>query len=53
MVNEKLDQKVIVRLLREADDRWYRTHSGEYKYQEHIEFEAAYIAKNYHRKSRR
>jgi hypothetical protein len=53
MENEKLDQKVIVRLLREADDRWYRTHSGEYKYQEHIEFEAAYIAKNYYRKDRR
>jgi hypothetical protein len=53
MVNGKLDEKVIVRLLREADNRWYKTHSGQYKYQEHIEFEAAYIAKNYYRKDRR
>ena len=49
MVKEKLDEKRIADLLREADDRWFKTHSGQYKYQEHVDFTAAYIAKNYHK----
>ena len=46
--NEKLDQQRIREVLQAADDRWYASHSGQYQYQEYLDFVAAYIIKNYH-----
>lgn len=46
---ERLDKKRVRELLREADDKWYRQHSGKYEYQGHLDFTAGYIAENYHK----
>ncbi len=48
-----LDKARLLQILREADDKWYISHSSQFKYHEHLEFIAEYIAKNYHRKERR
>ncbi|HUV56859.1 MAG TPA: hypothetical protein VMV84_06460 [Dehalococcoidales bacterium] len=50
---EKLDEERIRHLLGKADDKWYKEHpSPGWKYQEHLDFTAKYIAENYHRKNR-
>jgi len=43
---EKLDKEKIQELLRKADEKWFASHGG-YKYQEHLEFTAEYLAKHY------
>ena len=50
MQDRKLDQQTIKQLLREADDQWYKTHGSSYNYQEHLDFQAAYIVRNYNQK---
>jgi len=49
MTNQKFDKTRILHLLAEADTKWFNSHSGEYKYQEHLEFVAEHLAKNYHK----
>lgn len=46
----ELDKEKLTQLLREADDRWFASHSGGYKYSEHLVHTAGYITKNYNRK---
>ncbi len=43
----KLDKEKIQELLRKADSKWFATHGGQYKYEEHLEFTADYIVKHY------
>ena len=50
---EKLDRKKILRLLAEADTRWFNTHTGSMDYRKHLEFTADYIAKNYKKETRK
>jgi len=47
MTREKLDKETMLRLLRKADSKWFATHSGQFNYQEHLEFISDYIAKHY------
>jgi len=49
MTNQRLDETRILELLAEADTKWFNSHSGHFKYQEHLEFIADYITRNYHR----
>ena len=46
----KLGKNRVLELLAEADTKWFNNHHGEYKYHEHLEFLAEYVAKNYHKK---
>lgn len=46
-MQEKLDKEKIQELLRKADSKWFATHGGQYKYEEHLEFTAEYIVKHY------
>ena len=46
---ENLEKKRILHLLAAADTRWFSSHSGQFKYREHLEFTADYIARNYHK----
>ncbi len=48
----RLEKDRILELLAEADTKWYNAHSDLFKYQEHLEFIAEYIAKNYHRQGK-
>lgn len=50
---EKLDPARIKELMKEADDRWYRTHLREFTYEQHLEFTANYVADNYYHKRRK
>ena len=47
MPNVKLDKEIIRGLLQKADERWYATHGGQYKYEEHLEFTADFLEKHY------
>ena len=47
MPETKLDEQRIRELLQKADDKWFAAHSGRYNYHEHLDFTAAYIARNY------
>ena len=53
----KLNEEIILKLLAEADTKWYNNLSShpshKYNYREHLEFTAEYIAKNYNKKSKR
>jgi hypothetical protein len=46
----KLGKNRVLELLAEADMKWFNNHHGEYKYREHLEFAAEYVAKNYYKK---
>lgn len=48
----KLDQTKIQDLLEGADKRWFKNHSGQFNYREHLAFTAEHIAKNYYKESR-
>jgi len=50
MTNQRLDKTRILHLLAEADAKWFSSHSGQFKYRDHLEFIADYIARNYHRR---
>ena len=47
---QQLDKNKVLALLAEADTKWFNSHSGQFKYREHLEFVAEYAAKNYHKK---
>lgn len=47
---EELDRERVRKLLEEADRKWFANHSGQFKYQEHLEFLADFLAANYNRK---
>ena len=47
MPREKLDKGAVLQLLRKADSKWFTTHGGQYKYEEHLEFTAEYLVKHY------
>jgi len=53
----KLDKNRIIALLAEADTKWYSHNDHEstsrWRYREHLDFAASYIAKNYDKKSKR
>ena len=46
---EHLEKERILQLLAEADTKWFKSHSGQFNYREHLEFTADYLAKNYHK----
>jgi len=48
--NQPLDKNRILELLAKADTKWFDSHRGQYKYREHLEFVAEYVAGNYHKK---
>jgi len=49
----KLDKNRILELLAEADAKWFKSHSGQFNYREHLDFTADYIAKNYDRQPKK
>jgi hypothetical protein len=49
MTGIKLDKDRISKLLSEADTKWFKSHSGQYNYREHLDFTADYISRNYDR----
>lgn len=49
---EQLDKNKVLRLLAEADTKWYNSHSGKFNYKEHLEYVADYVAKNYHKETK-
>jgi len=51
MKTEKLDTDKLVRLMDESDAKWFHNHV-DYKYREHLEFTAKYIATNYAKKEK-
>ena len=44
---EKLDVEKLLWLLAKSDTKWFSEHSDGFKYREHLEFTANYIANNY------
>lgn len=50
MTKEQLDKNRILEILAEADAKWFQNHSGQFKYREHLDFVAEYVATNYHKK---
>ena len=46
---EYLEQDCVLQLLAEADTKWFKSHSGQFNYREHLEFTADFLAKNYHK----
>jgi phage anti-repressor protein len=42
-----LNKEQVEKILREADRKWFKEHTGEYKYSEHIEFVADYLSRHY------
>ena len=50
---EKLDKKKILRLLVEADIKWFTDHSKGFEYREHLEFTTEYIVKNYNKEAKK
>lgn len=49
----KLDKNRILELLADADTKWFKSHSGQFNYREHLEFTAEYVARNYDRQSKK
>ena len=49
----KLDKNRILELLAAADTKWFKSHSGQLNYREHLEFTADYLAKNYDRQPKK
>ena len=49
---DKLNQKVILIMLEEADTKWFAADRKGFKHQEHLEFVSEYVAKNYARRLR-
>ena len=47
---EYLEKDRVLQLLAEADTKWFKSHSGQFNYREHLEFTADYLAKNYHKR---
>lgn len=47
---DQLDKGKILELLARADTRWFNGRFGRFRYWEHLEFVAEYVAKNYHKK---
>jgi len=47
-----LDKKRVLELLTKADTKWFKDHSGQFNYREHLEFAADYVATNYDKKRR-
>ena len=45
---ERLKKDRVLQLLAEAGTKWFKSHSGQFNYREHLEFTADYLAKNYH-----
>ena len=46
---EYLEKDRVLQLLAEADTKWFKSHSGQFNYREHLEFTADYFARNYHK----
>ena len=46
---EHLEKDRVLHLLAEADTKWFKSHSGQFNYREHLEFTADFLAKNYHK----
>lgn len=46
---ERLEKDRVLQLLAEADTKWFKSHSGQFNYREHLGFTADYLAKNYHK----
>ena len=44
---QHLDETRVLQLLAEADTRWFKSHSGQFNYCEHLEFVADYVVENY------
>jgi len=42
-----LNKEIIKELIRESDKKWFSHHSGEYKYEAHLEFTADYVSRRY------
>lgn len=49
---EKLDTGRLRIVLEDADNTWFRDHSGNFDYQKYLDFVAEHVAKNYHKKPR-
>ena len=49
MAKTDLGKDRVLQLLAEADTKWFKSHSGQFNYREHLEFTADYLAKNYHK----
>jgi len=47
-----LDKAWVLRLLGEADTKWFSTHSSQFNYHEHLGFIAEYVARNYHKEKK-
>ena len=47
-----LEKDLILRLLAEADRKWFNNQPGPFNYREHLEFTAGYIAKHYRREAK-
>jgi len=47
-----LKKDTILRLLAEADIKWFINHPGPMNYREHLEFTAEYIVKNYNKEAK-
>ena len=47
--DKRLDKDRVLYLLAEADSKWFLNHHGEFKYRDHLEFVAGYVANNYHK----
>ena len=43
---EHLEKDRVLQLLAEADTKWFKSHSGQFNYREHLEFTADFLAKN-------
>jgi len=46
---EHLEKDRVLQLLAEADTKWFKSHSGQFNYREHLEFTVDHLAKNYHK----
>ena len=49
---EKLDKTIILSLLAEADIKWFKDHTIQFDYRQHLEATADYVVKNYNRRYR-
>lgn len=52
-MTDKLNENVILSLLKKADSKWYTGHSGQFNYREHQEFVARYIVRNYNKEAKK
>jgi hypothetical protein len=46
----KLDKNRVLELLAEADTKWFKSHSGQFSYREHLDHTSDYVVKNYNRR---